>query len=520
MYVHLPFCRRRCRYCSFAIVPVGEGGGGGSGSGRVAAAAAAGAESTSSPRDDLMERYTDAVVREIRQQQQQQQQLGDGDGKCKNGTSAAASITSLYLGGGTPSLVPVPMLRRIVDEIRRQFEVAPHAECTMEMDPGTFDLKYLQDVVDKLGCNRVSLGVQSLNDTILRNLGRQHTVHDAVDALNMVRDHAAATNAARQQQHNDHSEPTFSYSVDLISSVPGLSLAEWCRTLQIVVDNWAPPHISVYDLQVEKGTVFGAWYGSESATAPTTTSASQRLVLPTEDESAFMYRYASAYLQARGYEHYEVSSFARRDATAEYDKGKREEGVAGSTSRASSASPLARSPSPHRSRHNQVYWDPDGSWYGFGVGATSHLEGRSAVRPRTLHEYFQHVDRRAGAEDDETGDSATVSDDEDAASTASTAGAAALDLCENIVLKRLRTADGLDLDRDVAGRFGEQYADAVLRGASLGLELRLATLVVDDDDDDSRSRTLRLTVPDGFLLSNSILSSIFVALEALPAPGR
>jgi coproporphyrinogen III oxidase-like Fe-S oxidoreductase len=354
------------------------------------------------------------------------------------------------------------MLRELVTAIQSSpwFHFEHDIEWTMEVDPGTFDLDKLHLLKD-LGFNSFSLGVQSFEDDILQSLGRTHQRRDIHSSIAML------TEVFGEQVN---------YSIDLISALPGLSLAQWTETLQTAVSLYPRPrHVSIYDLQIESGTVFGKWYETNGEDSrPFTRSRSNaasilsRPMLPSVADAAFMYRYASGYLATRGYEHYEVSSYAMRAMHGDQQQ------------------------SPWRSKHNQVYWSENGQWYAFGMGATSFVEGKMQARPRTLFDYYEWVKNYSshGGNDD---DDACIPSD--------------LDLLQDIVLKRLRTSEGLNIDW-VKNRFGggEGIVEAILRGAALGMEMRITKL---------EGPFLRLTDPDGLILSNCIISSIFVELEEL-----
>ena len=175
-----------------------------------------------------------------------------------------------------------------------------------------------------------------------------------------------------------------------------------------------------------------------------------------------MYKYTSGYLRSKGFQHYEVSSYA-----------------------------LQSDKQTFRSQHNQIYWAPDGEWYAVGMGATSFVNGCITERPRTLVDYQRWVES-LGTNPDDGGDGAGDACDRE------------LDLLMDHVLKRLRTSEGLSLDW-ILEKFGSAYHDAILKGAELGMDLELARI--------DESNRLRLKDPDGFLFSNSIISSIFVELE-------
>ncbi|GKY97349.1 hypothetical protein MPSEU_000693300 [Mayamaea pseudoterrestris] len=430
LYIHIPFCRKRCRYCDFAIVPVGPE-----------------AMNERSSFLQMARNYTNAVLSELSHTK----------------TKSPVQLQSVYFGGGTPSLAPIDSIQALVSAIRsnRNFQIAPNAEWTIEIDPGTFDLEKLCSLKE-LGFNRFSLGVQSFDDATLASIGRTHRRQDIFDSIAML-----------LQVFGEN----VNYSIDLISALPGLSLAQWTHTLETAVSlHPRPKHLSVYDLQIERGTVFGNWYkNGDDDTGQTPTrlhsdlpSSRRQLALPTDADAAFMYRYASGYLAARGYEHYEVSSYAMLPS----DKNKQPQ---------------------WRSKHNQIYWAVHGQWYAFGLGATSFVDHQTQARPRTLFDYYQWVKELSCSNG---GDSAN---NDDASNRSSD-----LDLLQDICLKRLRTMEGLDLDC-VHDRFGgKRTVDAIMKGAALGIEIGIAK---------RDGQFLRLTDPNGLLFSNTIISSIFVELE-------
>lgn len=200
-YIHIPFCRRRCYYCNFPIKVVGE------------------REETI--RSDTS-RYIDILLREI---QSTHEYLGG-----KNELNRLP-IETLYFGGGTPSLLSIDSVERIIQALDSSFGIDSNAEITFEADPGTFDFSYLKQLTS-IGVNRLSMGVQSFNNEALRKAGRAHDMSDFSKAIDAVR-------------QSDISN----FNIDLISSLPGVSETQWRETLQAAVQV-APTHISVYDLQV------------------------------------------------------------------------------------------------------------------------------------------------------------------------------------------------------------------------------------------------------------------------------
>ncbi|KAL7528837.1 hypothetical protein ACHAWF_002729, partial [Thalassiosira exigua] len=428
---------------------------------------------------------------------------------------------SVYFGGGTPSLAPLETLRGVMRRIKGEgegcdghekctsgegaggssFRLEDDAEVTIEMDPGTFDRPYLESVKD-MGFNRISLGVQSFDDDVLANMGRVHRAADVRRSVELIREVFGGD---------------ANYSVDLISGAPGLTLANWSEALREAVGLRPPPaHLSLYDLQVEEDTAFGRWYdvGDEdedeggagavpdAIVDPGPSSSSLRPALPSASDRAFMYSYASGYLRSRGYEHYEISSYALRD-----DGGNRNNDGDGS----GGASPR---PSRRRSRHNGTYWAYDGRWHAVGLGATSRADGRAKhARPRALADYVSWAQGlgRFPAEGEppwlrgEDLDDDNEDDEKDN------------DSLLDVVMTRLRTSDGLDLDwvlRREGGHMGEASVEAILNGFADALEWDLGIWERDPGGRSGRG-LIRLKDPAGFLFSNFIISNIFAELSDL-----
>jgi oxygen-independent coproporphyrinogen-3 oxidase len=191
-YVHIPFCRRRCYYCDFPVSVVGDKANG----------------STSG----TIEQYVEVLCQEI----EATPRLG-------------CSLETVFFGGGTPSLLAVEQLGRILDTLIQRFGIAAGAEVSMEMDPGTFSLEQLKGYQDA-GVNRVSLGVQAFQDELLDICGRSHKSIDIFTAVDIL----------RQVEIPD-------FSLDLISGLPHQTLEQWQASLETAI-NIAPTHISSYDL--------------------------------------------------------------------------------------------------------------------------------------------------------------------------------------------------------------------------------------------------------------------------------
>lgn len=350
-YVHIPYCRRRCRYCNFAIVPIGNGNNDKP-------------KASSSFLDVIHAQYQADLFQEL-------------DSLQPEASLSKIPLASIYFGGGTPSLAPVEMIQGVLQKIRSKFEVAANVEITMEMDPGTFDLAQLC-ALKELGMNRISLGVQSFDDTILEQLGRVHRRADIDEAVKMI--------------HQVFGEESANYSMDLISGVPGLTEALWIDTLQTATNEFAASHLSIYDLQVEEGTVFGSWYHNNKENMLPSPS---RIIpfLPTEDSVARMYKFTAGYLRAKGFEHYEGTQdyipCAPKSLSWMCSHIKNSPYYCQSHSYNHVVSSYAQRPSlasdpSRRSRHNQIYWASSSSWYAIGLGATSCVNGKIQARPKTM----------------------------------------------------------------------------------------------------------------------------------------
>ena len=239
---------------------------------------------------------------------------------------AGPPLSTVYVGGGTPSLLAPSQLQQLLGALRRRYGIAPGAELTLELDPASFDQNHLQGYL-AAGINRVSLGVQSFDDAVLAQLGRRHRLTDVQEAADWLR---AAQGRGQLS----------SWSLDLIQALPGQTLGGWRQQLQQAL-TLGPPHLSIYDLIVEPGTVFERL------------EQRGQLDLPEHDLAADLQECSVAQLAAAGYGHYEISNYALPG---------------------------------HASRHNRVYWSGAG-WWGFGLGATSAPWGLRQARPRTREAY-------------------------------------------------------------------------------------------------------------------------------------
>jgi oxygen-independent coproporphyrinogen-3 oxidase len=238
LYIHIPFCRHRCGYCDF---------------------------NTYAGLENLIPAYTNALCREMTY--------------VNNSLPGTIPVHSIYLGGGTPSLLPVHQLEQLIKTIQNCFNLQPGLEFTMEANPGTLNQGYLQ-AVRSLGVNRLSLGTQSANPQELFLLDRQHSYLDVIDAVKW----------ARIAEFDN-------ISLDLIFGIPNQSLLNWQRSLELSI-NLGPEHLSLYALSIEVGTPMYYWLNRGY------------INLPDPDLAAEMYEWAMDRLERAGYQQYEISNWA------------------------------------------------------------------------------------------------------------------------------------------------------------------------------------------------------------------
>eukprot|EP00884_Botryococcus_braunii_P009156 jgi/Botrbrau1/18241/Bobra.53_1s0095.1 len=340
-------------------------------------------------------------------------------------------LDTVFFGGGTPSLVPPNQLSRILAVLRKRFQVHEDAEISMEADPGTFDAQKLREYMD-LGVTRFSIGIQAFQRELLEACGRSHGLEDVREAVEAVKEAGVP-----------------SWSLDLMCGLPHLSMPLWQSSLQEAIAA-CPHHISVYDLQVEDGTPFARRYTPGEGP------------LPSDEEAAEMYRTASSTLREAGYEHYEISNYAKPG---------------------------------HRSRHNQVYWAGTEAYYGFGMGAASYLRTRRFSRPKKMKEYETWLADFASS-------GGGLPDGPEAPEQAM------VEQLLDAVMLRLRLSDGLDLDW-LSQQFGRSAVEMVLEGLEPHFPRGLAVRIPPGAHPGDRLGRVRLTDPEGFLLSNDVISDVF-----------
>lgn len=307
LYVHIPFCAVRCHYCDFNTY--------------------AGLERLYAP-------FTDALVAEI-------ERAGVARGR--------PAVRTIFIGGGTPTVLPPAQLARVLDACRTAFHVLPGAEVTSEANPGTADGAHFV-ALRAMGVNRLSMGVQSFDDAELKWLGRIHGADEAATAYHAARA-AGFTNI----------------NLDFMFGLPDQSPATWAATLARAVA-LRPEHLSLYSLTVEHGTPLATQVRRGLAPAPD------------DDLAADLYSLAAEALAAAGYEHYEISNWAH-------------------THQLPCAAKLR--PSSFQCQHNLVYWRHE-PYLGFGPGAHSFEDDRRWWNVRPVPQYIERI--RDGATPERDGE--------------------------------------------------------------------------------------------------------------------
>lgn len=401
-YLHIPFCRRRCFYCDFAVSVVGDRKHG--------------------DNSAMIQDYVKILCQEIAQES-----VSDN----------ISPLKTVFFGGGTPSLLSVNQLAEILHLVDQKLGIATDAEISMEVDPGTFDQEKLQGFLD-LGINRISLGVQVFQDKLLQLAGRSHTVDEIFSAIDIIEKTGIKN-----------------WSLDLISGLPEQTLEDWEYCLKTLL-KINPNHISIYDLIVEDKTAFSRYYTPGE------------FPLPTEEATAQMYRLAQQLLTQAGYEHYEISNYAKPG---------------------------------FQCQHNLVYWKKQ-PYYGFGMGAASYLQGYRLTRPRKRQEYYAWVNGNYSYNIAEFVDTTQEK------------------LLETLMLG-FRLAEGINLE-SLSQEFGAETLAQILtilipfhqQGLVQFLDIHKQP-IFNTIKPELNQGFIRLTDPEGFLVSNQVLSTLFAELSEL-----
>ena len=285
IYVHIPFCATKCYYCAF---------------------------NTYTFHKEQAKAYLQALRTEIALY-----------------ASETAPLQTIFIGGGTPSILSADALTQLFTDIHQHLQITSDAEITVECNPGTVDTEKLRVMKDN-GVNRLSFGLQAMQDETLKQLGRIHTVAEFLQNYHLARENGFEN-----------------INIDLIFALPEQTMEAWQHTLNEVI-SLDPDHISTYNLVMEEATPFYEWWQAGD------------LHLPSEDTEADMFQYTIETLTTHGYTHYEICNFARPD---------------------------------HYARHNLVYWNNQ-SCIGLGAGACGYVNGVRYSNIRGIAPYINKLSKR------------------------------------------------------------------------------------------------------------------------------
>ena len=262
LYIHIPFCVRKCAYCDFLSFPSGE---------------------------EERARYVERLTEEIEE---------------AGAVSGDYVVTAIFLGGGTPSVLAPEQTKRILQAVKENFYVAEDAEITTEVNPGTADKEKLR-AWKQAGINRLSFGLQSAENRELQLLGRIHTMEEFLESYQTARE-AGFDNI----------------NIDLMSALPGQTVSSWEKTLRTVAA-LQPEHISAYSLIIEEGTPFYQLFGEDEDKQEEQRRRKELGVpeLPDEDAERRMYYDTEQILKEAGYHRYEISNYAKPGYECRHNKG-------------------------------------------------------------------------------------------------------------------------------------------------------------------------------------------------------
>lgn len=302
LYLHIPFCIQKCRYCDFLSFPCSD--------------------------EKVLMEYADAISMDI---------------AARATEWSYRVVDSVFIGGGTPSLLPPAAIEKILTAVFTELNVDDDVEVTIETNPATLTEEKLNAYISG-GINRISIGIQTFDNVLLRLLGRVHDKNDAFNAIRMTKK-AGFDNI----------------NVDLMFAIPGQTLKQWKDTVRQCIF-LEPQHISLYSLQIEEGTIFNKLV-EEGTLTPTS-----------EELDREMYREALHMLKNAGFNHYEISNAALP---------------------------------AYESRHNLKYWSYE-EYLGVGPGASSFIGGRRYSNFTKMTDYLNAIKRGDLPEDRENSDNYTL----------------------------------------------------------------------------------------------------------------
>ena len=294
LYIHIPFCKHKCNYCDFCSYE---------------------------NKEELIPSYMECLKTEI------QEVSAANEQDVKEKRDMPFLVKTIYIGGGTPSFVDSEYIVQIMELIKKNYNIDENAEITIEVNPGTVTLKKLQDYFN-CGINRLSIGLQSTYDALLRQMGRIHTYQEFLDTYHWAREIGIKN-----------------INVDLMIGLPNQTIKEMQNSVEEII-GLEPEHISLYSLIVEEGTKLETQLNEKE------------LVLPEELEEREMYWKTKQLLEENGYIHYEISNFSKPG---------------------------------YESKHNTNCWKQK-EYIGFGVASHSYTNGVRYSNTEIIEDYIENYE--------------------------------------------------------------------------------------------------------------------------------
>lgn len=257
LYVHIPFCVKKCAYCDFLSAPAQE---------------------------HIQQEYVRNLEFEIEK---------------KSSAYTDYKVTTIFIGGGTPSILKAGQIAGILEKIYRSFSVRPDAEITIECNPGTLSFEKLS-IYKTAGINRISVGLQSADNGELRELGRIHTYEEFLQSYDLIR-----------------KVGFYNVNIDIMAALPGQTVLSYEKTLRRIL-SLRPEHISAYSLIIEEGTPFFEKYEADELLRE---KGDEPHFLPSEETERRMYEKTRELLAEHGYERYEISNYAKKGCVCRHNIG-------------------------------------------------------------------------------------------------------------------------------------------------------------------------------------------------------
>ena len=286
IYIHIPFCKQKCYYCDFVSY---------------------------ANKEEKIQEYIKCLQKEIEMESE----------KYKN---EEYEITTIYIGGGTPSFIDASYIERIINTIKQNYKLYENPEITIEANPGTINEEKIKKYKD-IGINRISIGLQTTKDNLLKQIGRIHTYEEFLNCYKIVKKIGIDN-----------------INVDLMLGLPNQTLEDLKESL-IEVINLKPNHISLYSLILEENTILEKMVNRKE------------IALPSEDVEREMYWTTKNILEENGYIHYEISNFSKKG---------------------------------YESKHNLNCWNQK-EYLGFGVAAHSYIKNKRYCNTNNIEEYIKNV---------------------------------------------------------------------------------------------------------------------------------